>query len=134
MKLVAGIDVGGTNTDAVLVGDGEIIAWAKVPTTPDVYRGIVAALARIPEASAAVRVHIGTTAFTNALVERRELASAAALRLGRPVSESLPPMTDWPDDLRAAVHNRSYFIGGGREYDGRPISPLDHDEVARIAQ
>ena len=70
MKLVVGIDVGGTNTDAVLVGNGQIIAWAKVPTTWDVYSGIVGALARIPDASVTVRVHIGTTAFTNALVER----------------------------------------------------------------
>lgn len=134
MKLVVGIDVGGTNTDAVLVGNGQIIAWAKVPTTWDVYSGIVGARARIPDASVAARVHIGTTAFTNALVERRELASVAAIRAGKPVSESLPPMTDWPDDLQAAIHNRSYFISGGREYDGRPISPLDRDEVKRIAR
>src|SRR5437016_2043314 len=104
MKLVAGIDVGGTNTDAVLVGNGQIIAWPKVPTTQDAYSGIVAALARLPDASTAARVHIGTTAFTNALLERRQLASAAAIRVGKPVSESLPPMTDWPDDLQAAVH------------------------------
>jgi N-methylhydantoinase A/oxoprolinase/acetone carboxylase beta subunit len=112
----------------------QIIAWAKVPTTQDVYSGIVAALARLPDASTAARVHIGTTAFTNALLERRQLASAAAIRVGKPVSESLPPMTDWPDDLQAAVHNRSYFSGGGCEYDGRPISPLDRDEVTRIAR
>src|SRR6516165_5638143 len=134
MKLIVGIDVGGTNTDAVLVGNGRIIAWAKVPTTQDVYSGIVAALARIPDGPAAARVHIGTTVFTNALVERRELAPVAAIRAGKPVSESLPPMTDWPDDLQAAVHNRSYFTSGGREYDGRPISPLDRDEVTRIAR
>src|SRR5690242_2274636 len=134
MKLVVGIDVGGTNTDAVLLGDGKIVAWAKVPTTQDVYSGIVAALARIPNAATATRVHIGTTAFTNALVERRGLASAAAIRAGKPVSESLPPMSDWSDDLTAAVHNQSYFIAGGREYDGRPISPLDHEEVIRIAR
>jgi N-methylhydantoinase A/oxoprolinase/acetone carboxylase beta subunit len=134
MKLVAGIDVGGTNTDAVMVADGQIIAWAKVPTTQDVYSGIIAVLARIPNAAAAARVHIGTTAFTNALVERRELACAAAIRVGKPVSESLPPMTDWPDDLQAAVHNHSYFISGGREYDGRSISPLNRDEVVRIAR
>jgi N-methylhydantoinase A/oxoprolinase/acetone carboxylase beta subunit len=134
MKLVAGIDVGGTNTDAVLVADGRIIAWAKVPTTPDVYGGLVAALTGIPDASAAIRVHIGTTAFTNALVERRGLASAAAIRVGKPVSESLPPMTDWPSDLHDAARNRSYFISGGREYDGRPISQLDRGEVARIAR
>ena len=134
MKLVAGIDVGGTNTDAVLVHNGQIIAWSKVPTTPDVYSGIVAALARIPDATTAARVHIGTTAFTNALVERRELAPAAVIRAGRPVSESLPPMADWPDDLQAAVRNPSYFICGGREYDGRPIGALDRDEVTQIAR
>ena len=114
-----------------MVDNGQIIASAKVPTRPDVYAGIVEALARIREAFTAARVHIGTTAFTNALVERRELAAAAAIRAGKPVSESLPPMTDWPDDLQSAVHNRSYFIRGGREYDGRPISRLDRDEVTR---
>ena len=134
MKLVAGIDVGGTNTDAVLVCDGQIAAWAKVPTTPDVYSGIIAALSRLPAAAAPRRVHIGTTAFTNALIERRDLASAAAIRVGKPVSESLPPMTGWPDDLQAAVHNLSYFVSGGREYDGQPIGKLDRDEISGIAR
>jgi N-methylhydantoinase A/oxoprolinase/acetone carboxylase beta subunit len=134
MKLVAGIDVGGTNTDAVLVRDGQIVAWAKVPTTPDVYGGIVAALSRLPHTAVPRRVHIGTTAFTNALVERRDLASAAAIRVGRPVSESLPPMTGWPADLVEAVHNRSYFVSGGREYDGQPIGALDREEIRDIAR
>jgi N-methylhydantoinase A/oxoprolinase/acetone carboxylase beta subunit len=134
MKLVAGIDVGGTNTDTVLVRDGQIVAWAKVPTTPDVYGGIVDALSRLPDAAVPRRVHIGTTAFTNALVERRDLASAAAIRIGKPVSESLPPMTGWPDDLRGAVDNRSYLVSGGREYDGQPIGALDRDEIRAIAR
>jgi len=134
MKLVAGIDVGGTNTDAVLVRDGQIVAWAKVPTTPDVYSGIIAALTYLPDSAVPRRVHIGTTAFTNALVERRNLASAAAIRVGRPVSESLPPMTGWPADLQGAVHNRSYFVSGGREYDGQPIGALDRDEIRNIAR
>jgi N-methylhydantoinase A/oxoprolinase/acetone carboxylase beta subunit len=134
MKLVAGIDVGGTNTDAVLVRDGQIVAWAKVPTTPDVYGGVVAALSRLPDAAVPRRVHIGTTAFTNALVERRDLASAAAIRIGKPVSESLPPMTGWPDDMQGAVHNRSYFVSGGREYDGQPIGAVDRHEIRDIAR
>ncbi len=134
MKLVVGIDVGGTNTDAVLVRDGELVAWAKVPTTRDVHSGILAALKQIGGAANATRVHIGTTAFTNALVERRDLAPTAAIRAGKPVSESLPPMTDWPDDLRAAVQNQSFFVSGGREYDGRPISALDRNEIAKIAR
>jgi N-methylhydantoinase A/oxoprolinase/acetone carboxylase beta subunit len=134
MKIVAGIDVGGTNTDAVLVRDGRVMSWAKVPTTPDVSSGIVNALAQLREAHAAERVHIGTTSFTNALIERRELAAAAALRLGGPVSQSLPPTCDWPEDLRTATKVRSFFIEGGREFDGRTIGALDRASIRDIVR
>src|SRR6202045_2901095 len=40
-----GIDVGGTNTDAVLLQDGRVVHAVKTPTTEDVTGGIVAALA-----------------------------------------------------------------------------------------
>ncbi len=134
MKVVAGIDVGGTNTDAVLVHEGRIIERTKAPTTRDVREGILAALAQIRGSHDIERVHIGTTAFTNALVERRNLEPAAAIRIGSPVSESLPPMIDWPDDLRRAVPNVTFFVAGGREYDGRPIKPLDREELSRVAK
>ena len=39
-----GIDVGGTNTDAVLLEDGQVAHAVKTPTTPDVTSGIVTAL------------------------------------------------------------------------------------------
>ncbi|HSP97520.1 MAG TPA: hydantoinase/oxoprolinase family protein, partial [Candidatus Dormibacteraeota bacterium] len=130
---VIGVDVGGTNTDAVCIGDNRIIATAKVPTTPDIEGGLLAALAQVRGREPIDRVHIGTTAFTNALVERRGLAPAAAVRIGAPVSESLPPMIDWPPDLRATVANPVFFVRGGREYDGRPIRPLDRAEIERVA-
>jgi N-methylhydantoinase A/oxoprolinase/acetone carboxylase beta subunit len=98
---IIGVDVGGTNTDAVRLCGNQIQASMKVPTTADVQRGILAALASVRGAEPVDRVHIRTTAFTNALVERRHLEPAAAIRVGAPVSESLPPMIDWPEDLRA---------------------------------
>ncbi len=130
---VVGIDVGGTNTDAVRLCGDRIVASAKVPTTPDVQSGLVTALAQVRGEGPIDRVHIGTTAFTNALVERRHLEPAAAIRVGAPVSQSLPPMIDWPDDLRAAVHNPVFFVRGGREYNGRAIRPLDRGEIERVA-
>src|SRR5499427_10657507 len=42
-----GIDVGGTNTDAVLIEDSRVTAAVKVPTTADVSGGIVRALAEL---------------------------------------------------------------------------------------
>ena len=96
-----GIDVGGTNTDAVLMDGLEVMAWHKTPTTPDVGGGIVAALRSVMAQSgvdaADVRsVMIGTTHFTNAVVERKRLLLVAAVRLGLPATKALPPMIDWP--------------------------------------
>ena len=42
-----GIDVGGTNTDAVLMDGHELLAQAKLPTTPDITSGIVACLEEV---------------------------------------------------------------------------------------
>ena len=87
-----GIDVGGTHTDAVLLkGDGvdSIAASAKAPTSPDVLGGVVEALesvlARHEGGEDSIEaVMLGTTQFTNAVVERRELSEVAAVRIGLP--------------------------------------------------
>jgi N-methylhydantoinase A/oxoprolinase/acetone carboxylase beta subunit len=133
-----GIDVGGTNTDAVLMDDTAVLAEVKTATTPDVTSGIALALrglVRAREFSPAriAAVMIGTTHFTNALVEARRLAPTAALRLGLPATEGLPPMVDWPDRLRQAIGGHAYLCHGGHEFDGREISPLDEDEIRRAA-
>ncbi len=133
-----GIDVGGTNTDAVAMDASGVIAGIKASTTEDVLTGVVNALRSILDASglkadAVDAVMIGTTHFTNAVVQRRDLAPTAAVRLGLPATASLPPMVDWPDDLKAAIGNNAWLAHGGNEFDGRPISPLDEDELRGIA-
>jgi hypothetical protein len=76
---------------------------------------------------------IGTTHFTNAVVQRRDLAQTAAVRLGLPATASLPPMVDWPEDLKRAIGGHTYLAHGGNEFDGRVISPLDEAELLGIA-
>ncbi|MBV9829921.1 MAG: hydantoinase/oxoprolinase family protein [Alphaproteobacteria bacterium] len=125
-----GIDVGGTNTDAVLLEDGRVVHAIKTPTTEDVTGGIVAALellGRHPEVakSAIYGVVIGTTHFVNAVIQRRHLTPVAAIRLGMPASASLPPFCDWPADLAELVRGRVVMLEGGHDYDGREIMPLD---------
>lgn len=138
MSLRIGIDVGGTNTDAVLM-DGSIVrAKLKTPTTADVTSGITTALEHVLTASdtAAANiagVMIGTTHFTNAVIERRHLAPTAAIRLGLPAGESLPPLVDWPEDLAGVAGGYVAMANGGNEFDGRPITPLDPDELKRLA-
>ncbi len=133
-----GIDVGGTNTDAVLMDGTRVLAGVKESTSPDVTSGIVTAIGLLrdqhpfegPQVDA---VMIGTTHFINALVEARRLAPTAALRLGLPATAALPPMVDWPQRLVGAIEGRAYLAHGGYEFDGRPISPLDEDEIRRHA-
>jgi N-methylhydantoinase A/oxoprolinase/acetone carboxylase beta subunit len=133
-----GIDVGGTNTDAVLLDHTRVVGAVKVPTTADVSGGIVRALGELVTAVGDVgsidAVMIGTTHFTNAVVERRDLAPVAAVRIGLPASASLPPFCDWPDDLAQLACGAVYMIEGGHEYDGRPIVPFDHRGMRRAAR
>ncbi|MCY4086505.1 MAG: hydantoinase/oxoprolinase family protein [Actinomycetia bacterium] len=133
-----GIDVGGTNTDAVLLDGRSVAASVKTPTTPDVTSGIVEVLRSIIDQSAletdAVQgVMIGTTHFTNAVIEAKPLMPTAAVRLGLPATRSLRPMVDWPARLREAVGNHAYLCHGGHEFDGRAISPLDAAELRAVA-
>src|SRR5438874_157207 len=125
-----GIDVGGTNTDAVLLQDGRVVHAVKTPTTEDVTSGIVTALGLLsghPEVArgAIDGVVIGTTHFVNAVLQRRNLAKVAAIRIGLPASASLPPFCDWPEDLAGLVRGAVFMLEGGHEYDGREFMPFD---------
>ena len=138
-RLRIGVDVGGTNTDAVAMSGSEVVGWSKAVTTPEVTDGIVTAVRAVlddcgasPEAIGAVM--IGTTHFTNALVEGRRLVPTAVVRLGLPATRGLPPFIDWPERLRAVLGDHVYLCHGGHEFDGRLISPIDHDELRAAAQ
>jgi len=134
-----GIDVGGTNTDAVVMRGKDVLAGIKAPTSEDVTTGVVAAMngaiaqAGIDRAQIS-NVMIGTTHFTNAVIERRHLTQVAAIRLGLPATACLPPAVDWPVDLKSVVGNHGYLVRGGYEFDGREISPLDEAELVNIAK
>ena len=134
-----GVDVGGTNTDAVIMDGRDVVAWIKSPTTADVSAGVAAAIGGVlsqarlhPDAVSSVM--IGTTHFTNALVERKHLVPVSVLRLASPSGEALPPMTGWPEKLSQAIGGRVYLLPGGYEVDGREISPLAESTVREAAQ
>ena len=132
-----GIDVCGTNTDAVLIDGTSVIAAIKTTTTADVLCGVRTALAQLLAQGDPGRVSavvIGTTHFTNAVIERRGLQKVGALRIGLPASASLPPFIDWPDDLSSIVCGQIHMVQGGHEYDGRPIVPLDTAAIREAAR
>ena len=134
-----GVDVGGTNTDAVLMDGARIISLSKSPTTPDISSGIIQSVRHVlehaggsPDRVAAVM--IGTTHFTNAFVEGKGLLEVGTLRIGLPAGRALPPMVDWPESLRRTIGPHVYQVHGGYHYDGRENSPLNELEVRDAAR
>lgn len=134
-----GIDVGGTNTDAVVIDENlKLIASVKCSTTEDVMTGIEKAIHKVLEKENVQKEKIGyamlgTTQCTNAIVERKHLKRVAVIRLGKPATAAVMPMADWPDDLKEIMDVCWYLVEGGHEFDGREICPLDKDELKRIA-
>jgi len=133
-----GIDVGGTNTDAVLVDGDKVRHSVKTATTPDVGAGIVEAIRKLAAQDASAHqadaVMVGTTHFTNAVVQRRGVGRIAAIRIGLPAAATLEPFVDWPADLRAMVEGPSFMIRGGHEVDGMPLAPFDRQAMKEAAR
>ncbi len=134
-----GVDVGGTNTDAVVMDGDHVLAAFKAPTTADVGGGIVNAVRSVlAQANVAAEhvesVMIGTTQFTNAFVEGRRLVEVGIIRAALPATLSVQPLLDFPERLANAVGDHCYLVPGGYEFDGREISPLGETEVAEAAR
>ena len=136
-ELRIGVDVGGTNTDAVVVDDtARVLAATKTASTPEPIDGIKAAVAavldQVDDPSAVGKAMLGTTHPTNAIIRRQDLDRVGVLRLAAPSSLGVRPGAAWPEDLQRLVIGRAEIIAGGFEYDGTPIATLDEDAVRRF--
>ncbi|KAJ0309806.1 hypothetical protein Brms1b_008967 [Colletotrichum noveboracense] len=145
-----GVDVGGTNTDGVILDPTSssapsrgILASQKTSTTPNPSDGIDAVITQMFAQSAppldpsrVASVTIGTTHFINAVVEMdaARLARVAVIRLCGPFSADIPVGVDWPPRLRDIVCAHRGLVDGGLEIDGSLIAELDEDAVRREAE
>lgn len=142
-----GVDVGGTNTDAVLMANTGrtsdnrgIVSYHKTATTAHVTDGIETALKFVLEESKIDRksitsVIIGTTHFINAVIERdtSRLDAVAVLRLASDYTKNVPPFSDFPASLARVVNGYHAFCCGGCNIDGSEISPINVEEIKREA-
>lgn len=143
-SLRIGVDVGGTNTDAVVLDisavhtpDRGVLASHKSPTTsPNVTDGIEAAVKNvleqadnpIDEISCLV---IGTTHFINAIVEHdvRRLSKVAIVRLSKSFTKEIPPFSDFPPDLAEILNGYYGYVDGGLHIDGAEEAPIVESQV-----
>ncbi len=137
MSYRLGIDVGGTNTDAVILDKNDkVVSKCKKPTTEDISTGIKEAVEAVFQESKidpAMIVHamLGTTHSTNAIVERKGLARMGIVRLGAPSGLAVPPYVDWPEDVISHIGKHYRIVRGGYEYNGTPLSSPDKDEIQK---
>lgn len=141
MNLRLGIDVGGTNTDAVVLDEqSNLLASFKSPTTADVTSGIRNALTGLVgehpdlDLGGINYAMLGTTHCTNAILERRNLNQVGIVRIGAPATLAILPFVGWPADLKEAIGGHYAVVEGGHEYDGREIRPLDEDAIREAAE
>lgn len=142
--LLIGVDVGGTNTDSVLLDPSSlatagagVLASHKSPTTPDVSVGIIDAIKELFNQAPNISqndiacVTIGTTHFINAVIERDQnrLVPVAVLRLCGPYSVHTPPFCDFPPSLAKILHGHHAFLNGGFKVDGALVKDVDEQEV-----
>lgn len=135
MKYRLGIDVGGTNTDAVILDENNaVMAKCKEATTLDVSTGIKNAVEHVLKESGIdpgniADAMLGTTHATNAIVERKGLSRVGVVRLSGPSGYGIPPYIDWPEDLLETLNFTYEIVKGGYEYNGALISDTDKDEI-----
>lgn len=138
MKYAIGVDIGGTNTDAVLLDNKKkIIAFVKTPTTQPIERGFINALSSLLEKSKISLknisgVFVGTTHGVNAILEKKNLFKVGLIRIAGQFPEVLPPCFEMPQDLRSSILAGYVTINGGYDCDGKKISLFDKNE-AKIA-
>lgn len=134
-----GVDVGGTNTDAVLMKGDELLAYTKAPTSNNVSDGIINSVTMLiakakVDSSSVKQIMIGTTHFVNSFVERRNLLEPMVLRIGLPAGRGVPPTSGWPDQLCSLIGKHVVQVEGGYQFDGREISPFDELAVRDAAR
>ncbi|KAA8567506.1 hypothetical protein EYC84_007982 [Monilinia fructicola] len=137
---VIGIDVGGTNTDAVILQNENILAWHKTPTTPDIQDGVEQAITAVIKSAQISKdsidfIKIGTTQFVNAVLEQNatKLDKVAVIRLCGPYSRGSPPFVGFPDSLRGLMEGHYGYVDGGLQVDGTSISEVNIEQLREQA-
>lgn len=135
MKYKIGIDIGGTNTDAVLINEqGEILASTKTTTTSEIDEGFsqvlvnLLHLAKIPP-HAIEGIFLGTTHATNAILQQKDLYRVGVIRIAGHQPDSVPSCYAWPEEMRKAMYAGTVTIDGGFECDGETITSFDLAQV-----
>ncbi|MGD9310633.1 MAG: hydantoinase/oxoprolinase family protein [Desulfosarcina sp.] len=124
--MIIGLDVGGTHTDVVLLGQEGLVRQIKVLTNPaDLFATVLNGLERITDGidpRGIRRAVLSTTLATNRIV------SGQIPEVGMIISAG-PGMN--PELFRTGPHY--HVVNGAIDHRGRVIVPIDEDQVTAVA-
>ena len=132
-----GIDVGGTNTDSVLINNNKIESSFKTNTSEDISNSVKLSISEVIQNQPKEKINsiiIGTTHLINDLLERKHLSKTGVNRLCGPATRLLKPLCDWPDDIKKSNNFITDFTDGGVEFDGREISAVNKSEIQKLCE
>jgi N-methylhydantoinase A/oxoprolinase/acetone carboxylase beta subunit len=125
--MIIGLDVGGTHTDVVLLGDTGLEKQIKVLTDPsNLYKSVLAGLDEITADIDPQQIHrivLSTTLTTNAIIQKKIPAVGMIVSSG--------PGID-PEAYRTNDHYMA--VSGSIDHRGREIEPIDPDEIHDVGQ
>ena len=124
--MIIGLDVGGTHTDAVLIGTQGVVKQAKVVTdASDLFQTVLSGLEKVTrgiDADAVERVVLSTTLTTNAVIQKK-LPSVGMIVTGGPGLD--------PELFRT---NRHYHrVTGALDHRGWELEAVDPDQIRQVA-
>ena len=125
--MLAGLDVGGTHTDAALMKEGRCVAFAKAPTRRrDPLPGMLEALAALfsggLDPASVRRLTVSTTLGLNALLTG-DTDPVGMLAVPGP---GLDPALFWPSSGSDPLFR---VLGGAQDHRGRVVAPPDPAEA-----
>lgn len=134
-KYKIGIDIGGTNTDLVILdSEGTIAGYTKTTTTADINTGIKNGLKHLLKetqvnAEEIIGIFIGTTQIANAILQRSNLYRVGVIRIAGHHPSSIPSCFNWPACLKKSLYVDTITVDGGYECDGDPITPTNPSQI-----
>ncbi|MCE5336415.1 MAG: hydantoinase/oxoprolinase family protein [Desulfobacteraceae bacterium] len=124
--MIIGLDVGGTHTDVVLIGEAGLLRQAKVATDhSNLFECVLAGLEQVTKdvpSQSIRRAVLSTTLTTNAIAEGKLAPTGMIVSSG--------PGID-PDCFRTGEHY--YAVSGSIDHRGREVQPISESEVRKVA-
>lgn len=125
--MIIGLDVGGTHTDAVLIGTEGVIHSVKVATDPEnLFDTLITALKQLTQdqdVDAIQRLVLSTTLATNMVVQQRLPDVGVLVSAGPGIS---------PHSY--AIGDNYHVIRGALDHSGRELAAIDTEQVRKAGE